>query len=167
MTRAIRTLVCAALLGACHHQPPPKTAPTEAAPLNEAAPSDAEVLDALAQRSKLAPDVLRDFLSHCDDDQQSMYFCAYRDVVANELLLNRVLAAKQKALPECSSQIADEILRWQAARNESCVKSAQDEYGGGSMEPTARNICMAAETERFTKALHGLSSCQALASFDR
>jgi uncharacterized protein YecT (DUF1311 family) len=125
----------------------------------EAAPTSQEVLSALSERSKLPEEDLRRLTADCAAGQQSMYFCAYRDVVSAELKLQRVVAEKKHRLPACQAAIETRVERWKAARDPACAKSAAREWGGGSMEPTARNICLSDSTGRMVQQMQRMSAC--------
>lgn len=118
-----------------------------------------EVLSALSRRSQLPEDELRHLTADCAANQQNVYFCAYRDVVAAELKLDRVMADKVRGRPGCKGAIDAKVERWKAARDRTCTKSAAREWGGGSMEPAARNTCLAENTERMVRQVQRLSSC--------
>jgi uncharacterized protein YecT (DUF1311 family) len=116
-------------------------------------PSGDEVLAELSRRSALSSEMLRPMLSHCDADQQSMYFCAYRDSVAADLTLQRVVAEKVRRAPGCKAPLEIEIAGWERSREKGCAKSAAEDYAGGSMEPTARAACAAMTTNRMIEQL--------------
>jgi uncharacterized protein YecT (DUF1311 family) len=118
-----------------------------------------EVLSALSRRSQLPEGELQRLLADCAAGQQSMYFCAYRDVVSAELKLQRVVAEKKRRLPACQAAIETRVERWKAARDPACAKSAAMEWGGGSMEPTARNICLSDSTGRMVQQMQRMSAC--------
>ncbi len=122
-------------------------------------PSAQEVLSALSRRSQLPEDELRHLTADCAADQQRMYFCAYRDVVAAELTLDRAVADKARGRPGCKGAIDAKVERWKAARDRACTKSAAREWGGGSMEPTARNTCLAERTGRMVRQVQRLNRC--------
>jgi uncharacterized protein YecT (DUF1311 family) len=125
----------------------------------EAAPTAQEVLSALSGRSKLPEEDLRRLTADCTADQQSMYFCAYRDLVSAELKLQRVVAEKERRLPACKPDIDARVAHWRAARDQACIQSAAKEWAGGSMEPTARNICLSDSTGRMLKQMQRMSVC--------
>jgi len=125
----------------------------------EAAPTPQEVLSALSERSKLPEEDLRRLTADCAADQQSMYFCAYRDMVSAELKLRRVAAEKERQLPACRAAIETRVERGKAVRDRACAKSAAKEWGGGSMEPTARNICLSDSIGRMVKQMQRMSVC--------
>jgi len=113
----------------------------------------AAVLAEFSQRSGLSEEELNGWLADCDSSQQSMYFCAYRDVVAAERAFRRALTEKAQRLPKCKTSLESKAASWIQARDRSCEKSAKQDYGGGSMEPTAKLICMSSSTESMTKRL--------------
>lgn len=126
--------------------------------------SDVDVLSLLSQRSGLPDTQLKALLSSCDADQQSMYFCAYRDLVRAELKLDQAIAGKKISTPACATELDKNKLKWLEHRNLSCEKSAKAEWNGGSMEPTAKLLCMASETERATQVTERETPCTLLKS---
>jgi uncharacterized protein YecT (DUF1311 family) len=122
-------------------------------------PSAQEVLSTLSRRSQLPEEELSRLTADCAADQQSMYFCAYRDVVAAELTLDRVVADKVRGRPACKGAIEARVERWKAARDRACAKRAARAWGGGSMEPTARSACLAEDTGRLVRQAQRLDSC--------
>jgi len=120
----------------------------------------AAVLDELSQRSGL-PDVeLNGLLADCNANQQSMYFCAWRDQITADRALRRVLAGKQQKMPQCKTYIESKVASWARSRDQSCDKSATKEWGEGSMKPTAQVLCVTAETVRMTKRLERMNGCK-------
>ena len=120
----------------------------------------AAVLGELSQRSGL-PDVeLSNLLADCNANQQSMYFCAWRDQIAAARAFGRALADKQQKMPQCKTAIESKVANWTRSRDQSCDKSATKEWGEGSMKPTAQAICVTAETMRMTKRLERMNGCK-------
>lgn len=119
----------------------------------------AEVLAELSRRSGLPVGELSELLADCDTNQQSMYFCAWRDQIAAERSLAAVLQRKRARMPGCRSILGPEIERWEQARDRSCAASAEREWGSGSMKRTATAVCIAAETERMTRQLEQMDEC--------
>lgn len=120
--------------------------------------ADAEVLATLASRSGLPIDNLKMLLANCDASQQSMYFCAYRDLVREELSLDQVIAVSKDAA--CKNNLQQDKLAWTSSRDVACKESAAEEFGGGSMGPTAQLTCMAAETQRVRGELEAKPRCK-------
>lgn len=118
------------------------------------------VLSELSRRSALPEDELSRLLADCDANQQAMYFCAWRDQVAKERKFNRALEEKKYALVACKAELEARATSWKKSRDRSCAQSAKNEFDGGSMNPTAQAICMAAETARMTHRLERISACK-------
>jgi len=93
------------------------------------------VLGELSQRSKLPEAELKQILSNCDINQTNTNLCAYRDQIVVELTFKHAI---------------DE---WEKARDTDCAKSAERDYGGGSMKPTAQAICVIAETKKMIQRI--------------
>lgn len=118
-----------------------------------------EVFKELARRSTLPDADLRALLANCDATQQSMYFCAWRDLIAADRRLNQAVAEQVKLRPNCKLYFEAKTARWSRARDQDCEKSAKAEWTNGSMEPTAKLLCMAAQTEDITKRVQRLHGC--------
>jgi uncharacterized protein YecT (DUF1311 family) len=88
-----------------------------------------------------------------------MYFCAYRDLVSAELTLQRIVTEKERQFPVCQAGTDAKVRRWKLKRDNTCAQSAAREWGGGSMEPTARNICLAYSTERMAEQMRRMNAC--------
>lgn len=123
------------------------------------APASGDVIKELSKRSGLSVSELKDLLSDCDANQQSMYFCAYRDLVAADLVLKHVIREKEKAFPSCKSTIDADVSSWEKERNRGCEKSASKEYGEGSMKPTAEVMCITFETQKMTQRIQKIQGC--------
>jgi uncharacterized protein YecT (DUF1311 family) len=122
-------------------------------------PAQEEVLKELSKRSGLPESDLQAILSDCQADQQSMYFCAYRDLVAADIELKHAVIEKEKAFPSCKSSIDAKIAKWERARDLGCEKSANKQYGEGSLKPTAEAMCSTFETEKMTKRIQNMQRC--------
>lgn len=118
------------------------------------------VLGELAQRSGLPEIELNRLLASCDSNQQSMYFCAWRDQIVAERAFRRELADKQRQMPRCKKAIETKIASWIRARDQSCDKSATKEWGEGSMKATALVLCISAETIKMTEQLERINRCK-------
>ena len=123
------------------------------------APGAVAAVDELARLSSLSKDELSVLLADCTANQQSMYFCAWRDQIAGELAAKQVLANKKQELPACGSTLDKKLASWMQSRDHVCAKSATKEWGEGSMRPTAQAICSAKETATITKRLARIRSC--------
>lgn len=117
-------------------------------------------VDALSQRSGLPASEVSAMLSHCDADQTSTNFCAWRDQIVAEQELQRVVDDKSAASPACKEALEKKIDAWKKRRDASCQRSAQQEWGGGSMLPAAVAICATAETKRMTKKIDTRKACR-------
>lgn len=120
--------------------------------------SPPEPSEEIAKRSGLPLDEVSALLSDCDASQTSMNFCAWRDLIVAEQELQRVVAEKHAASPACKYVSEADIARWKKTRDRACQKSAQKEWGSGSMEPTAHAVCATAETTRMTAEIRA-SKC--------
>jgi uncharacterized protein YecT (DUF1311 family) len=123
------------------------------------APNDHEIMGELSRRSGLPESNLESLLADCNASQQSIYFCAYRDFVAADMVFKRALAAKEQALPDCKSAIDNRAAQWEKSRDHRCEQDAIKEFGDGSMRPTAQALCATAETKRMTNRLGKISRC--------
>lgn len=119
----------------------------------------ATVLLELSHRSGLPEDELNKLLANCDMDQQSMYFCAWRDQVIADRTLKRAMTNKEDKIPACKAAIESKIASWEQSRDKSCEKSAKKEWGNGSMKPTAQIKCVASETLKMVKRLGVMRGC--------
>jgi hypothetical protein len=122
-------------------------------------PAPRDVLSELSRRSAVPEAELKDLLSDCNAGQQNMYFCAYRDLVASDLVLKHAVVAKQQQLPACKAAIEAKISRWKRDRDRVCENAAFREWGEGSMKPTAQALCAVDETNRMVKRVQGIRSC--------
>jgi hypothetical protein len=123
------------------------------------APGARDVVSELSRRSGLPESDLETLLADCNANQRSIYFCAYRDLVAADMTFKRALAAKEQSLPACKSAIDGKAARWERLRDNRCEQGATKEFGDGSMKPTAQALCAAAETHRMTKRVKKISGC--------
>lgn len=125
-------------------------------------PSTQEVLSETARRSGLSESELRDLVANCDLNQQTLYFCAFRDFVARDLQLEHARAEKEGQLPLCGAEIGRRLAALARARDEKCQSAADEEAGEGSMNLQARAVCASSMTEHLIQRLEGLSSCSDL-----
>jgi hypothetical protein len=86
-----------------------------------------------------------------------MYFCAYRDLVAADLTIQRAAEERVRRSPDCKENLYSELKRIERNRDDSCAKSAAEDFGGGSMEPTARAICAAAATNEILEKMRAVT----------
>lgn len=124
-----------------------------------APPTAADIVAELSRRSGVAEARLNAALADCDVDQQSIYFCAFRDLVAADLELEHVLADKIQHMPDCQSALKTKAAALISARDSGCARAAAEDYGGGSMEPTARALCAAGATQDIAKQVRRMSGC--------
>jgi hypothetical protein len=118
-----------------------------------------EALDELHRRSDLPKVDLDRLLGDCDANQQSMYFCAWRDQIAADLALRHIVEDKERTRPSCRPSIDSGIASWTRSRDRACSESATKQWGEGSMRQTARLTCIAAETTRMSRRLERLQGC--------
>jgi uncharacterized protein YecT (DUF1311 family) len=114
----------------------------------------------LAARSGLPESELKDFLADCNANQQSMYFCAWRDQIVAQRVFERLLADKMQSMPACKSALESRAADWARSRDRSCARSALKQWGDGSMRRTAQIICVTGETARMTKRIQRMRGCR-------
>jgi hypothetical protein len=119
---------------------------TTACATYSAAPTASEVLSELSRRSGVAELNLQRMLSSCSADQQSLYFCVYRDCVAADLELDRAIAQRAQRVPACEATLPVTVALFRRTRDRACAEGAREDYEGGSMEQTAQALCVAAQT---------------------
>jgi len=113
----------------------------------------------LAHRSTLPRNELESLLADCDANQQSIYFCAWRDQITAERKLDSMLTAKLDKMPRCKKAIDGELARWKKQRDSGCEKSATRDYGEGSLKATAQIACVTAEIEKRARQATHSSGC--------
>jgi uncharacterized protein YecT (DUF1311 family) len=119
----------------------------------------------LSGRSKMPLNEVNAMLNDCDASQQSMYFCAWRDQIVAERRLQQAIDSQVKEHPRQKAVIEEKIAKWKMRRDVGCNKTAHQNWGGGSMEPTARLTCQADETQSQAKSMrkkskHSLSAAE-------
>lgn len=102
----------------------------------------------LSKRSGLPPDEVAKLLADCNANQQSMYFCTWRDQIAAEQQLQRVVDKKP---PACKVLLERKLGAWKRKRDRGCQRYAEQQWGGGSFERTGELICDTDETKDMTK----------------
>jgi len=117
------------------------------------------VADELSQLSGLPESEVQTVLADCAANQQSMYFCAWRDQIQSQRLLNQAIATKVKKSPDCKTKLEPKVAAWSKRRDKVCAQSAEAEWGTGSMKPTAQATCVAKETERVAKLIKKSATC--------
>lgn len=122
-------------------------------------PTAREVLSELSRRSKLPEEELVRLTADCAASQQSIYFCAYRDLVAADLSLRRVVSDKGRRFPACKPAMDAGIHRWELKCDKTCARRAAREWRGGSMEPAARNLCVADSTGAMVRQMQRMTAC--------
>jgi uncharacterized protein YecT (DUF1311 family) len=98
-------------------------------------------------------------LSNCEANQTNMNLCAWRDQIVAEEKLEHAVDAIAGSSTSCRTTLARKIAAWKKRRDANCTRSASDEWGKGSMLPTAVAMCRTAETERMRKAI-GSEKCR-------
>lgn len=126
--------------------------------------SETDVIAELSKRSRLPVEQLKEMLSNCDANQQSMYFCAYRDYVTVDIQLEQLAAQQETREQSCVPGLAQRKSLWGKHRDERCARSAKREFGGGSMEPTALLMCITDETKRMLEKLNQTSRKKSICS---
>lgn len=133
----------------------------ERVPQNSAA-EKAGVLHELSRRSGLPGAELGSLLEDCNKNQQSLFFCAWRDQIAAEQALNSMLNDKQHNFPQCAAYFQSSVTSWKKAGDLACEKSARKEWGEGSMGPTAQAVCLTQEIMKMGKRLQVMKGCNSL-----
>jgi uncharacterized protein YecT (DUF1311 family) len=124
-----------------------------------AAAASAQTLTAeLAERSGMSPWQVTTLLANCDANQTSMKFCAWRDELAAERTLRHLIEAKRAASPKCGAVLAQKVAAWQKRRDQTCRKSAEEQWGNGSMLSAAVAMCATDRTKQMMQTLSS-NSC--------
>ncbi|HEX5487466.1 MAG TPA: lysozyme inhibitor LprI family protein, partial [Limnobacter sp.] len=121
--------------------------------------SDAS-LQELSIRSGLSRDQLQEFVSACDSNQLSMYFCAWNSEIASEQELNQVVTDKLRNRPKCQSAVTALSKQWLSAESKRCEKASKQEWGDGSMQPTAHATCLDSAVREIVAALKNQNNCK-------
>jgi lysozyme len=127
-----------------------------------AAQQERAALEKLSRLSGLPETELLAIVADCHADQQHMYFCAWRDQIAADLIFKEAVIEKMKQLPNCKDWIENKSAEWAISRDNECAKSARNEWGKGSMRATAQAICMAMETKQMQARLKRMNKCKPL-----
>lgn len=114
----------------------------------------------LSRLSGIPEQDLAHVLADCNANQQSLYFCAWRDQLAEDIKLRQLLERKILATPHCKRSFEAQINAWERSRNRSCDESAKKQWGEGSMRPTASTLCKAKATERMNRHMERARSCK-------
>lgn len=80
-----------------------------------------------------------------------MNFRAWRDQIVAERELRQVVDQQIAEHPERKAALVAKVAKWKKARDASCEKSAREEWGEGSMRPTAQAICATASAKQHDK----------------
>jgi uncharacterized protein YecT (DUF1311 family) len=110
----------------------------------------------LAARSQLPLRDVQPMLANCDLGDQStqgIYYCAWRDLIAAERDLQKIVDQRSNRLPERKAALNARIAHWKKARDANCKKIAHHDWAGGSEEPVAAMICRAADAQGMVKAM--------------
>lgn len=129
-----------------------------------AAAADADA-DAATQewvrRSGLPSADVHRLLANCNASQQSMTFCAWRDTIAAQSRLEHTLSERQPGAGPCFAAQRDALQRRLERRTSACARSAQREWGEGSMRETARLRCELGAIERASREARTIGVCTA------
>lgn len=118
-----------------------------------AAASAQTLTDELAQRSGISSAEVLALLANCDANRTSMKFCAWRDELAAERALRRLIDEKRAASPKCGAVLAQKVAVWQKHRDETCQQSASQKWTDGSMQSAAIAMCATDRTKQLTQSL--------------
>jgi uncharacterized protein YecT (DUF1311 family) len=115
--------------------------------------ADFDVVNELAKRSGLPVTRLDSLLANCDANQTSMYFCAWRDLIAADHNLETASDQRASSSPACKKAVDRRLHGWTKKRDAICAKTAEEEYGGGSLEQTAQTQCAVSTTQDMIKKI--------------
>lgn len=121
--------------------------------LSVSAASAQTLTDELAQRSGIGPAEVSTLLANCDANRTSMKFCAWRDELAAERTLHRLIDEKRAASPKCGAVLAQKVAIWQKRRDETCRQSAEQQWTDGSMQSAAVAMCATDRTKQLMQSL--------------
>jgi hypothetical protein len=113
------------------------------------------LIDELAKRTGVSPTQVTALLADCNANRDSIKLCAWRDELAAERTLTRLLDEKRAAFPKCGAVLAQKVAAWQRRRDETCRQSAQRQWTDGSMQSAALAVCT---TDRTKQIMQSLSS---------
>lgn len=123
---------------------------------------DSDALNILLQRSDLPLSELQSLLSNCNASQQSMYFCAWRDEIVSAQAFSRTVLEKSHQWSTCGKALDAWVSQVERARDQQCEAAARQEFGEGSMRPTAQLLCAAQTTKRLNQRLAQMRGCEEL-----
>ena len=127
-----------------------------------AADADADAApQELVRRSGLPSADVHRLLANCNASQQSMTFCAWRDTIAAQSRLEHTLSERQPGAGPCFAAQRDALQRRLERRTSACARSAQREWGEGSMRETARLRCELGAIERASREARTIGVCTA------
>lgn len=109
----------------------------------------------LAERSGMRAGDVTALLANCDANQTSMKFCAWRDQLAAEHTLQRLIEEKRTASPQCAAALAQKVAAWQKQRDATCRQSAEARWGTSSMLSAAVAMCATDRTKQMAQSLTG------------
>ncbi|RDU96078.1 lysozyme inhibitor LprI family protein [Trinickia dinghuensis] len=112
----------------------------------------------LAEHSGMSPIQVTTLLANCDANQTSMKFCALRDELAAERTLRHLIDERRAASPKCGAVLAQKVAAWRKQRDETCQKSAEQQWGDGSMLSAAVAMCATDRTKQMMQTLSS-NSC--------
>jgi hypothetical protein len=118
----------------------------------------------MSRRSAVPEAELKQRLTNCDADQQSVYFCALRDFIAVDLELDRIAAEQARRHPECKEALEHQLRDLKQERDGACAKSADEEYGAGSIAQTAIAVCASSSTRPLIDQLAAMDRCPPVGS---
>lgn len=121
--------------------------------------SSVDPAQVISRQSGLPASEAQSMLAHCDANQLSLNFCAWRDLVVAEQKLQDAVDDRAAKDPDYKARIDNKFRAWKKRRDASCKKSAEAENGGGSIVPMEIAARQAAETDRMTKVLTSIHRC--------
>ncbi len=105
---------------------------------------------------------LKGLLADCEntENQQSMYFCTWRDYEIERKKLHDLVVQKQKQFPKCALVLQNKVNNWEKPLYIKCKKKSIEDFGGGSFQSTAQMVCMRYSAADYQKIIEKLQSCQ-------
>ncbi len=122
-------------------------------------PAGKIVIEALSQRSGLSEDELNNQIADCNVNQQSMYFCSYRDFVYSDIVMKEEKNRKIDAFVNCAKLINIKVAAWIRPNAAICESRATKEYGAGSLKETYKLACLAELTNSTALKINKISGC--------
>lgn len=102
---------------------------------------------ALSSASGLPEADVAAMLADCSASQQAQTFCAWRDQLMAERVLDVAIADARATSASCSRRLGADAKGWKALVQKRCRRNAAGEWSGGSMQRAAELACVATAYE--------------------